>query len=384
MEALRYDRGAAPRVAAPRTRSGLDSVRCRGCLGTRRGRNDAKLLIVFPPGENRSIIQPMTVGWTWERTAMRWRVRAAAEVGRLRSVAIALVLTIAPAPAWPAHGQELEPRFYVNTPVGLNFLIAGYGYTDGDVVFSLSSPLKEAEVQTHAGFLSYVRSLDVAGLSGKFGVVLPYAGASGSATLAGQPREREVSGFADPRVRLSLNLYGAPALSLEEFRRWQQDLIVGVALEVSAPLGQYDSDKLLNIGTNRWSIRPELGVSKALDRVTLEMSAAARFFTPNDDFLGGQTLEREPLYSVQGHLVYELRPGLWAALDATYYTGGRAGVDGVKGERQENVRLGLTIVLPVDRYNSIKLYGSTGVYSRSGTDFDALGIASQVRWGAGL
>ena len=285
----------------------------------------------------------------------------------------------------PAQGQELEPRSYVNTPVGMNFLIAGYGYTDGDVVFSASSPITDAEVQTHFGALAYVRSLDVFGLSGKAGVIVPFAEASGSAKLAGQPRERRVFGLADPTFRFSVNFLGAPALSMEEFAAYEQDLIAGATLSVYPPLGQYDETKLLNIGTNRWSIKPELGVSKALGaRFTLETSAAAIFFTPNDEFLGERTLEQDPLYSVQGHLVYQLRSGPWAALDITYYGGGRVITDGNDGETLGNARLGLTVSIPIDRFNSIKLYGSTGMYSRTGTDFQAAGVAWQLRWGGGL
>lgn len=297
---------------------------------------------------------------------------------------ICLVVGVAMVSIRGADAQELEPRSYVNTPVGLNFALAGYGYTEGSIAFSGSAPIEDAEIRTHSGLLAYVRALDVWGLSGKVGVIVPYADLSGTAKLAGQAREREVSGFADPRFRLSVNFYGAPALSLEEFSSYQQDLIVGATLEVSPPLGQYDSDKLVNIGTNRWTIKPELGVSKALGQFTLEMSAAATFFTPNNDFLDGRTLEQKPLYSVQAHLVREFRNGLWAALDATYYRGGRTKVDGERGEPLENVRLGLTVALPVNRYNSVKLYGSTGVYSRTGSDFDAVGIAWQVHWGGGL
>ncbi|MGF1611088.1 MAG: transporter [Kiloniellales bacterium] len=220
-----------------------------------------------------------------------------------------------------AAAQELEPRSYVNTPVGLSFLLAGYGYTEGNVVFSAAMPVTDAKVETHSGVLGYIRSLDVAGLSGKLGVIVPYAAASGSAKLAGEPREREISGFADPRFRFSLNLHGAPAVTLEDLARYEQDLILGASLDVSSPLGQYDSSKLLNIGTNRWSVKPELGLSKALGRATLEASGAVTFFTPNNDFLNGRTLEQEPLYSVQGHLVYEFEGRLWAALDTTYYAG---------------------------------------------------------------
>jgi hypothetical protein len=287
--------------------------------------------------------------------------------------------------AWEACGQDLEPRTYSNIPVGLNFLIAGYGYSVGGVVTDPSFPLEDGDVQIHSTVLAYARAVDVWGTSGKFDVVLPFAWVSGTATFRGEPREREVSGLADPRLRFSVNLYGAPALSLQEFADYEQDLIIGASLQVSAPLGQYDSSKLLNIGTNRWSIKPELGVSKALGPLTLELDAGVTFYTNNDDFLNGMTLEQDPIYAVQGHLIYNFGAGVWGALDATYYTGGHTTVDGVKGDTlQENIRLGLTVALPVNRHNSIKLYASTGAYSRTGSNFTTGGIAWQFRWGGGL
>src|SRR5262245_54390548 len=84
------------------------------------------------------------------------------------------------------------------------------------------------------------------GLSGKALAVLPVAEASGSAKVAGQGRDRQVFGLADPLLRVSLNVYGAPALTMAEFPAYQQDIIVGVGLQVTVPLGQYDSEKLLN------------------------------------------------------------------------------------------------------------------------------------------
>jgi hypothetical protein len=286
-------------------------------------------------------------------------------------------------PAAPAHGQDLEPRSYVNTPVGMNFVLAGYAYTEGDVVFSPTTPVEDAEIKTHAGVLAYVRTLDLWGLAGKAAVIVPVADVSGKARANGVPQDRDVFGFADPTFRLSANFYGAPALSMEEFKGYEQDLILGATLNVSPPLGQYDSSKLLNIGTNRWTIKPELGASQAFGPLTLEVSAAASVFTDNDDFFNGQRLEQEPLYSVQGHVVYELRSGPWAALDATYYRGGLAITDGKEGEELENARLGLTLAIPVNRYNSIKLFGSFGVYTRAGSDYQTVGIAWQVRWGGG-
>lgn len=296
----------------------------------------------------------------------------------LLALAGALVATKLPA-------QELEPRTYSNAPTGLNFLIAGYAYTQGGVAADPSIPLEHADIKTQNAVFAYARSLDIWGKSGKFDVVLPYAWLSGTADFAGQPVARDVSGFGDPRFRFAVNFIGAPALSLPEYTAYQQDLIVGASLSVSAPLGQYDPSKVVNIGTNRWSITPELGASKAWGPWTLELIASGTWFTDNTDFYGGQTRQEEPIYSTQLHLLRNFSSGIWVALSSNYYTGGRTSLNGVPGnDLQANSRLGATIALPVDRYNSIKVNVSSGVSVRTGTDFDAVGIFWQHRWGAGL
>jgi len=283
------------------------------------------------------------------------------------------------------QAQDIEPRAYSNIPIGVNFLLAGYGYSEGGLVTDPALPLENANLQTHTAVLAYARSLEVWGQSGKFDVILPYAWISGTAELAGQPRERQVSGFGDPKFRFYLNLYGAPALSLKEFASYQQDLIVGASVQVSIPSGQYDADKLVNIGSNRGFIKPELGLSKAWGPWTLELATAATFFADNDDFLGGQTREQDPIYSFKGGLIYGFRNGIWVALNGTYFTGGRATVEGVEGDNlQKNSLGGVTVALPVNRNHSVKLYASTGISTRIGTDSDTIGIAWQYRWGGGL
>lgn len=284
-----------------------------------------------------------------------------------------------------AAAQDLEPRTYANTPVGLNFLIVGYSYSHGGLATDPSLPLQDADLRVYAGVLAYARSLGVLGKSAKVDVILPMARISGSATYAGEPRERDISGAGDPRFRFSYIFYGAPALSLKEFDDYEQDVIVGASVQVSAPMGQYDSNKLVNVGTNRWSVKPEIGVSKELGKLTLELDSGVTFYTDNEEFLGDHTRQQDPIYSVQGHVIYSFRGGIWAALDATYYMGGQTTVDGVPGnDRQRNSRAGATLALPVNRHNSIKLYASTGVSIRTGTDFDTIGIAWQNRWGGGL
>jgi hypothetical protein len=283
-----------------------------------------------------------------------------------------------------AGAAELEPRSFVNTPVGLNFLIAGYAYSEGGLTFG-SLPITDAQLKLNTEILAYARALDVGGNSAKFDVIVPYSELSGTALVAGQPRERQISGMHDPRFRFSVNFYGAPALSLQEFANYKQDLLIGASVQVSAPGGQYDSSKLVNLGTNRWSVKPDIGISKAFGPVVLELSAGVTLFTKNDNFFGGKTLEQDPLYTTQAHLTYDFGRGVWAALDASYDYGGRTTINGVRGDNvQGDSRAGATLALPVNRNNSIKLFASTGVSTRTGSDYDLAGVAWQYRWGGGL
>jgi hypothetical protein len=283
------------------------------------------------------------------------------------------------------HAGEIEPRTYVNTPVGLNFLLAGYTYTDGGLSTEASSPVQDAELEINTGMLAYARSFDVWGNSGKFDMILPYSRLSGTAMAFGLPRERDVSGLHDPRFRFSVNFYGAPAVSVEEFAGYQQDLLVGASIQVSAPLGQYDDDKLVNLGNNRWYVKPDIGISKAWGDLAVELSAGVYLFSENDDYYGGQTLEQEPLYTTQLHVTYNFGRGVWAALSGTYDYGGQTTVDSVRNDDSaSNSRVGATLALPVDRNNSIKLYASGGVATRTGSDFTLYGALWQYRWGQGL
>lgn len=284
-----------------------------------------------------------------------------------------------------ADAGEIEPRAYVNTPVGVNFLLAGYSYSDGGLSTAASSPIKDAQLSVHTGIVAYARSLDVWGKSGKIDVILPYSQLSGTAKVGGLPRERQVTGANDPRLRFSVNFLGAPALSLEEFAGYEQDLLMGASVQVSAPIGQYDSDKLVNLGNNRWFVKPDLGISKAWGPLTLELSTGMYLFSDNDDYFGGNTLEQDPVSTTQLHASYSLGRGIWAALSGTWDYGGRTTINGAqRDDLQNNWRVGATLALPVNRNNSVKIFASSGVHTSTGSDFDLVGIVWQVRWGGGL
>jgi hypothetical protein len=305
-------------------------------------------------------------------------------MSRIRSACCYTLLWALAAIAGVARAQDIEPRAFSNAPIGMNFLIAGYAVTHGSIPTG-SLPITDPHIHTDNAIVAYARVFEVFGQSGKFDAIVPYTWLDGSAMHLGQQVEREIAGFADPRYRVSVNLYGAPALSVKEFAAYQQDLIVGVSLAVTTPWSQYDPVRVINIGTNRWSFKPEIGVSKALGPWTVEFAANATFYTDNTDFVNGNTRSQRPLYGAQGHLIYGFDSGVWTSLDATYFTGGRSTVNGVlNADLQQNWRIGGTLAFPIDRSNSIKLYASSGVSARTGNNYDLFGIAWQYRWGAGF
>jgi hypothetical protein len=283
------------------------------------------------------------------------------------------------------YSQDLEPRAYTNVPVGLNFILAGYAYSSGGVLFDPAVPLDNANIKIHGTVMAYARSLKVGRMSGKFDMIVPYAWLSGTAEFQGEPVSREVSGLGDSRIRMSVNFIGAPALPLSGFKDYKQDLVVGASLQVFMPTSQYDPDRLVNIGTNRFTFKPELGISKTLGQMQLELTAGAAFYTVNNEFYQGKTRSQDPIGSIQGHVNYNFKKGIWAAIDGTYYWGGSTTVDGVEGnDLQKNTRLGCTLSIPLTLHNSLKLYFSTGVSTRTGSDFTLGGAIWQYRWGGGI
>ena len=233
------------------------------------------------------------------------------------------------------RAQDLEPRAYSNSPTGLSFAIVGYGYAKGSVLTDPSLPLDNVSNESHVAVFAYATTLNVLGKSAKFDVIVPYVWLTAKGVAFGLPHQRYVTGFADPAFRFSMNFIGAPALTAAEFKDYRQNFILGASLRVTAPLGQYDSDKLVNICTNRWSLKPEIGFSKAIGRWTVELAPAVTVYTNNGDFFGGKRRAVAPLHSVQANVSYTFTPGCWLALNAGYFVGGRTTVDGVENDDEQ-------------------------------------------------
>jgi hypothetical protein len=289
------------------------------------------------------------------------------------------------AAALSAQAQELEPRVYRTLPTGWNFAVLAYRFSTGNVVVDPTAPIEDLNLDSNIANLGYLRSFGIAGRSASVTANVPYVFLSGTARLDGEPVSGTRNGFADARFRLAVNLLGGPALAPAEFAKYRQRRNLGVSLTVAAPTGEYRSSQLVNLGANRWSLKPEVGYSSIKGRWVLEAAAGVWLFTTNDAYFGGTALRQDPITNVQGHVSYNFSRRVWLAVDGNWYGGGRTSIDGTdQATLQSNSRVGLTLSVAVARGQSLKFAGHTGAYTRVGADFDMVSTAYQFGWGKGV
>jgi len=283
-----------------------------------------------------------------------------------------------PGLASQAFGQDLEPRRWTPLPPGLNVVGAGYVRTDGDVAFDPVLLIEDAEVGGHTAAVSYVRSFAIAGKPARLDLVVPWQNLTWTGLLDGAPAEATRVGLADPKLRLSMILAGGlpdPTAS--------SNTVFGAAIAISVPLGEYFEDKLLNLGQNRVVIRPQIGVLHTRGKWSYELTGSTFLYGDNDEFYRGSTLEQDPLYALQAHLIRTFnKPGYWAALSAGYGWNGRSTVDGSRADDSKRLFLSaLAIGVPVGKRQGVKFaYVRGRTNTNKGADTDSLVIAWSHRF----
>ena len=300
-----------------------------------------------------------------------WRVGA-----RQSLVAVALLLTSVSAAA-----QELEPGAYWPIPKGLNIITVINNFNWGDVAFDPSAPIDEARARIDTTGLAFTRAFGLGGRSANAGVVVPVIGGHIAGLYLGEPAEITRFGQGDPRFRLGINLYGAPSMTPQQFASYRLQTIVGVSVTVAPPLGQYDSSKLINLGTNRWSFKPEVGLSRAYGKWVVEAMAGGWFFSDNTDFVGGRTRSQDPIAAMQVHVTYRFKRTMWLAADANYFTGGRTTIGAKQNlDLQRNSRIGATFSSALNRRQAIRMSVSKGAYTTIGADFISVAVGYNYAW----
>jgi hypothetical protein len=276
--------------------------------------------------------------------------------------------------------QDLDPRAYARMPINFTFIVVGLGYNYGNVILDSSLPLQDLDATLESPMLGVGHTFNLFGFTSQAFAALPYAWAQASGKVLRVEENQYRSGLGDTRLRLSVLFIGARPVTIEEFAKKSPKFVLGTSLMVYAPTGQYFTDKLINIGTNRWSFKPEIGISYPVtEQWFIDLYAGVWFFTNNYSFYPGNSVRKQkPLGAIQTHISYNFNPVMWAALDLTYYTGGQSSVNGMDNDDdQNNVRIGATFNFPLSKLDAIKIAYSTGAIIRFGADFSSISIAWQ-------
>ena len=295
---------------------------------------------------------------------------------RVRALVIFCIVPVAETAA-----QEVTPRLYWPAPKGTQLLVAGYSRAAGDVLFDRTIPLYEVDSDINVGILAYVQTLSLWGRSSNIMVELPYSWGTTKGLVEDYPAQRDFSALGDLGFTLTVNLMGAPSMTREDFLALRADPhpIIGASLKVIAPTGEYDSDRLINVGANRWATRLQLGtIIPIRPGWLLEAAAGIWVYGDDDDFLTGAR-EQDSVYSLEAHLIKRFRPGFWASLDFTYFTGGRQTIGGERLEDvQKNAKVGATVVIPFAGRHAVKIGYANGTVTKYGSDFDQFLMTYQV------
>lgn len=282
--------------------------------------------------------------------------------------------------------QDLEPRRWSHLPTGANFLGASYLYTEGEISLDPVLRIEDAEFELQSAGIKYIHSFEVFGKSARVDFTQAWQDGTWEGLLNGVPESVDRSGWNDTELRVAMNLFGAPPLAGKEFAQYRATLesetIIGAGLVAVLPTGEYFEDRLINLGGNRFVIRPQLGVVHSRGKWAFEVTTGVSFFTSNDEFFHGNRLEQDPLFLGQCHLIHTFRPGLWLGLSLGYSGGGRSTVNGAeKNDRRNDLAWALSLGVPLSRQWGLKFaYLSSSSRERIGSDFGTFAVAASVMW----
>jgi hypothetical protein len=205
------------------------------------------------------------------------------------------------------------------------------------------------EVDGTLAIVGYAQTFELFDRSALAAILLPMGRVSGELTVGGRSFNQSANGFGDPMLEFNINVIGPRAQkNIPDALRYEPGFSVDLLADLALPIGEYDSSQPLNLGQNRWYGRVgapivwQLGAWVPGRRTTLELLPAVWLFGDNNDYVG-QTLKTDPLFQLDAHLTRDFTENFWGSLDLAWYNGGKATINGVAGEKLNNIGVGLTL-----------------------------------------
>jgi len=301
---------------------------------------------------------------------------------RLFFVCFALVVLCFPG---TAYAQFTDPRNYDNSPVDINQIELEYAYARSNASVDTSLVVAGAKLSLNAGTIDYTRYFSFIHRLAWVDAAVPLAGLGGSVT--GTNIHGSSTGAGDSSYGFATLLKGGPALSVAQFASYKPTTTLGASLIVTAPTGLYNPDKLLNLGANRWSFKPEFAVSHPFgseQKWEFDAYVNAYFYTDNTSYHGKEILRQQALPGLEGHISYSFTNSLWASVDTRYSFRGDTFVDGVnENNGQQNFTLGSELNVSLNPKNSLVFECAKALVHQNGPAYTGFAVTYSYTWGKG-
>jgi hypothetical protein len=298
---------------------------------------------------------------------------------------------------WPraTAAQGEGPRVYLFSPVGVNALSLTWMDLASNFNFSQTILVEDADIASDVLALNYNRFFSVGGRFAEIWVTGIWGSVEGDILVGSDPPPivpfppgssislPKESGVADPYFAMRVGLIGAPALELPEFMQHKPGFQLYALAGFSPPLGDYQGDRPVNLGTNRWALRLGLPMVIPLgspaSRTSLEIHPNVYIYTDNDDPYRSDLREQDPLFVIETHLTRNFTPKLWTGIDLRYRNGGETTTDGVSDDNRIG-QLGGGVSLGYQVTRALQLQGSYGEILAKNDDSEGRMLRLRLIW----
>jgi len=281
-----------------------------------------------------------------------------------------------------ACAQFSDPRMYENTPVGTNQLELGYAYVHANASIDTSLIISGAQFNLNQGIIDYTRYFGFLHRLMWVEAGVPVAGLSGS--ISGTNINGSTTGAGDSSYSVAMLLKGGPALSVAQFEHYEPTTTLGVSFTTTAPTGLYNPNKILNLGSDRWSFKPEIAWSHPFgpeQKWEFDAYGNAYFYTDNTSYHGREILRQQPLPGVEGHISFSFNDSIWASLDTRYSLRGTTTVGGVpQNNAQQNFILGGEMNVSFNARNSLVFEFAKAVVHNNGPSVTGFSVRYDYTW----
>lgn len=285
-----------------------------------------------------------------------------------------------------ARAQFTDPRNYDNTPIGLNQFELNYAYIHADASIDNSLVVRGANLDLNQGTVDYTRYFGFVGHCMWLEAAVPIAGLVGS--VSGTIIHGSTAGTGDSSYQVAMLFKGGPALTVEEFHEYRPTTTLGGSFTITAPTGLYNSNKILNLGSDRWSFKPEIAFTHpfgAEKHWEFNAYANVSFYTDNTSYHGQQILGQEPIPGFEGHISYSFSDSIWASVDGRCSFRGTTFLDDVsQNNTQRNFILGSELGIALSTRNSMVLEFAKAVVHQNGPALVGFSVRYDYTWGKGL